>query len=898
MNKKIRFLVCMSLLLGQGVGSMTVLAGDGERTDSTVSADTAVSPSKKSGDTTTSSSEEVNTPDSSLDENEDTAGSEKTKETTSSLEEDSDSQSPSPMRAPAGTTLIEGVDIDADFATLLREDSTVQTQWASWSGYGKAQDQLTVEDMASIVVLLLSNKNLNSLKGIEYAENIVSLDCSNNSLTELDITYNTALTSINVDTNQLTELDVTNISGLLTLVAPNNLLSNLDVTNNLALTYLNVDTNQLTELDITHNIALFSLSADRNQLTELNFMNNTALLGVNLIDNYLTDLDFTHNTNLTNLSVDYNQLTRLDVTHNTALTYLAASSNQIADLDVTHNTALKHLNITNNQLTELNVAHNIALLTLSVSDNQLKEFDVTSNTALTSLEVVDNQLTNFDVTYNTALTSLNVDGNELTELDVTNNIALTNLTMNRNQLVDLDVTHNTALSQLDVRNNHLTGLNVANNIALSSLYCAYNAIYDITFAFGLTNLTTFDARMQSLEIEMPLVVDGNTSIDLLKTTASTGLSVSNAGISGAPVFSTNGDIIELSNVSYAALANGGIDFDYSSADLAEGSSLASNKQFSGTIRFKSVSILTNQLISNKTKVASGDLTSWSWTMESVGTVAASNIKANLALPSGLTIDSASIKVNGSPGTIADIDGTNNLGSLNPNETIEITFNTTAIGNAGDWLEAVGNLEWEDSNTKTNQSNGAVQIKDDEQTFTPKKLNDMALLSTPESFRFGTWDVKNTAQIITLQSTNYLTNTQVVSDGFYTRLRDDRSVSTGWKLSAQLSEFKDSSNSLMPNSSGASLRMEDVALENITDRDTPAEAINPSPIGIPSTVVTDETLVAGQTAKPLVTANSGEGIDTWQIRIPFNKVSLNLPANAGQRNTNYSATLTWSLDDTP
>ena len=248
--------------------------------------------------------------------------------------------------------------------------------------------------------------------------------------------------------------------------------------------------------------------------------------------------------------------------------------------------------------------------------------------------------------------------------------------------------------------------------------------------------------------------------------------------------------------------------------------------------------------------------------------------------------------------MADIDGTNNLGSLNLGETIKITFKTIATGNANDWLDAEGKLEWEDTLNRTNQSKGSVQIKDDEQTFTPKDLNDMALLSTPESFRFGIWDVVSTAQIIHLQSAIYLTNTQVVSDGFYTRLRDDRNVSTGWKLSAQLSEFTDSSNSLMPNGSGSSLRMEDMTIENITDRDTPAEAINPSPIGTPSTVVTDETLVAGQTAKTLVSANTGEGAETWQLRIPFDKVSLNLPANAGQKNKNYSATLTWSLDDTP
>lgn len=46
--------------------------------------------------------------------------------------------------------LIEGVDIDADFAQLLRTDASVQNLGTSWSGYGKAQDQLTDDDMVAL----------------------------------------------------------------------------------------------------------------------------------------------------------------------------------------------------------------------------------------------------------------------------------------------------------------------------------------------------------------------------------------------------------------------------------------------------------------------------------------------------------------------------------------------------------------------------------------------------------------------------------------------------------------------------------------------------------------------------------------------------------------------------
>ena len=123
------------------------------------------------------------------------------------------------------------------------------------------------------------------------------------------------------------------------------------------------------------------------------------------------------------------------------------------------------------------------------------------------------------------------------------------------------------------------------------------------------------------------------------------------------------------------------------------------------------------------------------------------------------------------------------------------------------------------------------------------------------------------------------------------------TNAGWKLTAQLSDFVDISDNVMPNSNGISLTFDDLTIESIVDRDTPSEAINPSPTGIP-TFQTTETLVAGQTAKSLISASVNRGKGTWQLRIPFDKVQLNVPMNAGKTSEEYRANLTWSLDDTP
>ncbi|MFQ7233556.1 MAG: WxL domain-containing protein, partial [Enterococcus hulanensis] len=708
-------------------------------------------------------------------------------------EEKSDKQPTTKGASPYAVTLIEGVDIDAEFAKVIRTDQSATSN--GWSGYGKEQNQLTDMDMEALTKLNLYNKNLASLKGIEYATNLKELNCHQNNLTTLDVSNNPFLTTLLCADNLLTSLDLTDNSMLVTLVCNYNNLTTLDMSNCLS---------------------------------------------------------------LTSLEGTYNQLTSIDISHNTVLTSLNLRSNKLTSINVSHNSLLKQLNCMSNKLTNLELSTNVLLEDLNFMYNDLVNLDLTANTLLQTIQGSWNKLPKIDMPNNSSIRDIDVSFNKLTNLNF---------------------------------------LSASNAPLLESFKCSANQITDITGAYGLTNLTYMDAGNQFIQADTPSVIGGNATIDLLKTSASTGLSLT--PYSGSIILTANGDKIELSNVT-SGLDGYAFEFFYGSNDLIEGSS-SGYQQFGGRIDLAPASKLGNELTPSIKKVKSGDTVTWTWIIKNVDSLTPENIHAKLTLPSGLVIDPESIKHNGTPGTLSDIDGTTNLGNLFPGQpAIVLEFTTIASGNVNDWLKASGRLDWEDSNsyTRTNQTDGSVQIKDDEQTYTPKTQEDMALLSVPESFRFGFWDVKNTAQTFSLHSSNYLTNTKVVSEGFYTRLRDDRAVNSGWKLSAQLSDFKDSTSELMPNSAGTSLRMQDMSMESIVDRDTPAEAIDPTPTGVPSTVLTDETLVAGQTAKPLVTAGTGEGTETWQLRIPFDKVSLQLPANAGKKNTYYSATLTWSLDDTP
>ena len=317
-----------------------------------------------------------------------------------------------------------------------------------------------------------------------------------------------------------------------------------------------------------------------------------------------------------------------------------------------------------------------------------------------------------------------------------------------------------------------------------------------------------------------------------------------------------------------------------------------------TYVWEKASVLNSTLDPSSVRVHSESEVEWTWKITNSSSKSAENVYSDITLPEGLKIDKNSVKKNNLPVSVDDINGMNNLGTLSSNETVTFTFKTIVSGKPDKWLELMGKVTWEDNGIRTVNSSNKVKIIDEEQKDKGNQTNDLELLSVPVGFRYGILNKSNTPQTIHLNARNYQTHTNVVTDGFYTRLRDDRTKDNGWKLTAQLSDFSDETNSTVLTNSGIALKMENMKIESIKNRDSPQESIDQNPTGTPSTVSTNETLISGQAAKTLINAQANEGHGTWQLRIPFDKVSLTVPANTGEINKNYTATLTWSLDDTP
>ena len=189
---------------------------------------------------------------------------------------------------------------------------------------------MTPAERYAVTEIDVNDKNITSLKGIEFFPNLKKLDCGHNRLTSLDVSKNTVLQELVCWENQLTSLDV------------------------------------------SQNTALQELECFENQLTSLDVSQNPALQKLSCWDNRLTSLDVSKNTELTYLKCSYNRLTELDVSKNTELTYLDCGRNQLTELDVSQNTKLTELYFVSNKITSLQADNCTNLTVIFTGSNKYK----------------------------------------------------------------------------------------------------------------------------------------------------------------------------------------------------------------------------------------------------------------------------------------------------------------------------------------------------------------------------------------------------------------------------------------------------------------------------------------------------------------------------------------------
>lgn len=166
---------------------------------------------------------------------------------------------------------------------------------------------LSQAELEKVTVIYVLGMGIKDLTGIEFFPELKDLDCSENQLTQLDVSKN---------------------PNLKRLVCYKNKLTSLDVSGNTSLTELQCYTNQLTSLNLGENANLNKLNCVVNRLTSLDLSGNANLTILSCSSNLLTSLDVSNNPNLILLDCERNLLTSLNVSKNTELDTLDCSGNK------------------------------------------------------------------------------------------------------------------------------------------------------------------------------------------------------------------------------------------------------------------------------------------------------------------------------------------------------------------------------------------------------------------------------------------------------------------------------------------------------------------------------------------------------------------------------------------
>ncbi len=205
---------------------------------------------------------------------------------------------------------------------VVNEETFPDLTFRNWILDGKningagADGILTEEELASVTQIDVSMRGIQNLKGIELFGALKELNCSNNQLSELDVSHNTELERLYCSYNNLQQLSLENNTNLISLSSSFNRISSLDVSNKPRLKTLNSQMNPMTQLNLTGSTALEWINVANNALTNLDLSTNVELHYVNLFDNRLTSLNVDTLSNLDFLNVGSNQLTKLDLSQN------------------------------------------------------------------------------------------------------------------------------------------------------------------------------------------------------------------------------------------------------------------------------------------------------------------------------------------------------------------------------------------------------------------------------------------------------------------------------------------------------------------------------------------------------------------------------------------------------
>ena len=383
--------------------------------------------------------------------------------------------------------------------------------------------EIYASDVAGISRLIVDDKEIASLAGIQHFTSLTVLSCFNNQLTSLDVSGLSHLKELYCFGNQLTTLDVSGLDQLTDLGIAHNRLTSLDISGLDSLAYLDCLGNQLTTLDVSSLRNLGELYCKNNQLGVLNVAGLSKLIALNCAGNQLTALNVSGLSSLRNLNCSYNYMPGTSAVTGRSIPWDGASfvfePQRIPpsyDITVTGGTSDKAAARVGETVTitadtapagqrfkEWNISPAVSF----VDDTNLK--------SATAKFIMPNQAVTATAVYEAApITADFTDPNFLAEVRSTiskpigdifaSDVAgITVLNVENKNIESLaGIEHFTALSMLICDNNRLETLDVSSLINLNMLACSSNrlTLLNVSDLSKLTHLYCYDNELTSLDV--------------------------------------------------------------------------------------------------------------------------------------------------------------------------------------------------------------------------------------------------------------------------------------------------------------------------------------------------------------------------------------------------------------
>lgn len=218
------------------------------------------------------------------------------------------------------------------------------------------------------------------------------------------------------------------------------------------------------------------------------------------------------------------------------------------------------------------------------------------------------------------------------------------------------------------------------------------------------------------------------------------------------------------------------------------------------------------------------------------------------------------------------------------KSAEIKFSTQATGTTNEVLSAKIKLSGNLANDL--EAENVVRIDDEDEPNT-NPSGDVGILNVP-MFGFQPAAVKNTNATYKLAEDDYQNQGPQPKNAPYVRFKTLDTSKTQWKLNAQLAQFQ-STSSVETLSTLTTIALKDVQQAEVLNYNKPSESLSAygSPFNL--TIPSD--------SSPVPIANGTQN-GVYQLKIPFESVEIQIPANQGVVGEKFHSVLTWSLDVTP